>query len=166
MNDDAQKRNGSRRSGSTVRSAHDDQGPQCEKVVDEEKALGLGLEDDDDDDDDGDGDDTGRDTSRPGELRTPGEQSASSQAKALQHAKSLRSVRSNQSRAGADGYTCFDEEHDDHRNRPNNSSRATADEEPFLVSWDGDSDPLNPRSMTKLRRWAIVLIVSSSSLCV
>lgn len=78
----------------------------------------------------------------------------------LPHARSLRSIKSHQSRAGADGYTCLDEE------RPNISRGGTVADEPFLVKWDGDADPMNPRSMTKLRRWAIVLIVSASSLCV
>jgi len=39
-------------------------------------------------------------------------------------------------------------------------------EQPYLVTWDGDADPENPRSMSKLRRWAIVLICAASSLCV
>lgn len=76
------------------------------------------------------------------------------------NAKSLRSIRSHQSRAGADGYTLNDEDE-----KPNNSSDAPADD-PYLVKWSGDADPMNPRSMTTLRRWCIVLIVSASSLCV
>ena len=36
----------------------------------------------------------------------------------------------------------------------------------FEVQWDGDNDPMNPRSMGKARKWVIVLIVSASSLCV
>ena len=85
----------------------------------------------------------------------------------LPHTKSLHSTRSHQSRAGADGYTCFPDEADEDQ-RPNKSTGATANpDEPYLVKWDnGDADPLNPRSMTKLRRWCIVLIVSSCSLCV
>lgn len=77
------------------------------------------------------------------------------------HAKSLRSIRSHPSRAGADGYTLNNEDE-----KPNNSSDAPADD-PYLVRWEGgDTDPMNPRSMTTLRRWCIVLIVSASSLCV
>lgn len=79
----------------------------------------------------------------------------------LPYAKSLRSVHSHRSYAGGDGYTHFNEE--DHP--PNISSGGTT-AEPFVVTWDGDADPMNPRSMTTLRRWMIVLIVSSSSLCV
>lgn len=36
----------------------------------------------------------------------------------------------------------------------------------FEVSWDGPSDPANPRSMSTARKWLIVLIVSSTSSCV
>ncbi|KAJ4350413.1 uncharacterized protein N0V89_009034 [Didymosphaeria variabile] len=81
------------------------------------------------------------------------------------NAKSLRSIRSHHSRAGADGYTLNDEDE-----KPNNSSGSTggsASADPYLVRWEGgDADPMNPRSMTTLRRWCIVLIVSASSLCV
>lgn len=77
-----------------------------------------------------------------------------------QDGRSLKTTRSHQSRAGGDGYTCFDND------RPNKSKVEAGSEEPFLVSWDGDADPDNPRSMTKLRRWMILLICSASSLCV
>jgi len=36
----------------------------------------------------------------------------------------------------------------------------------FLVEWDGDTDPLNPRSMPVLRKWAIVAVVAIGSLLV
>jgi hypothetical protein len=75
--------------------------------------------------------------------------------------KSLRLTKSHRSYGGEDGYSCFQED-----DSPNNADGDTADE-PFLVHWDGgDADPLNPRSMTNARRWAITLIVSASSLCV
>jgi hypothetical protein len=75
--------------------------------------------------------------------------------------KSLRLTKSHRSYGGEDGYSCFQED-----DPPNNADGDTADE-PFVVSWDGgDADPLNPRSMTNARRWAITLIVSASSLCV
>lgn len=39
--------------------------------------------------------------------------------------------------------------------------------EAHTVSWEeGDQKPANPRSMSKARRWLIVVIVSSGSLCV
>jgi hypothetical protein len=71
---------------------------------------------------------------------------------------SLKITRSHHSRSAGDGYTCHAEE----PALPNNTNVS-----PYLVSWDGgDADPLNPRSMSKLRRWIIVLICSASSLCV
>lgn len=39
--------------------------------------------------------------------------------------------------------------------------------DPYEVRWEGgDSDPLNPRSMSLLRKWVIVGITSFGSLCV
>lgn len=35
------------------------------------------------------------------------------------------------------------------------------------VQWEGgESDPLNPRSLSMFKKWIVVLIVSASSLCV
>ena len=39
-------------------------------------------------------------------------------------------------------------------------------EEGFEVSWDGDNDPMNPRTMSTFRKWVVTLTVSISSLCV
>lgn len=89
------------------------------------------------------------------------QQQASANGSALVPTKSLRSLHSHRSYPASDGYTCFAEDDE----RPSKSTGDT-DGEPFLVGWDGDADPMNPRSMSKLRRWIIVLIVSSSSLCV
>ncbi|KAF5007706.1 hypothetical protein FDECE_5954 [Fusarium decemcellulare] len=36
----------------------------------------------------------------------------------------------------------------------------------FQVGWDGDKDPMSPRNMSSLHKWAIVTIVCTSSLCV
>jgi hypothetical protein len=36
----------------------------------------------------------------------------------------------------------------------------------FLVEWDGENDPLNPRNLSPLRKWFIVVIVSMGSLLV
>lgn len=45
----------------------------------------------------------------------------------------------------------------------NKAENAQPDE--ILVEWD-EKDPMNPHSMSKARRWLIVLIVSLGSLCV
>ncbi|KAF2269604.1 MFS general substrate transporter [Lojkania enalia] len=89
-------------------------------------------------------------------IMPPGRQSANR----LHQTRSLRSVHSHKSYAGGDGYTCFTE-NDEPPSIPNGD---TADR--YLVTWDGDADPMNPRGITLLRRWIIVLIVSTSSLCV
>ncbi|KAF2837454.1 MFS general substrate transporter [Patellaria atrata CBS 101060] len=76
----------------------------------------------------------------------------------------IRSTTSRTSRsyAGGDGYTHFPQDDDD---RVGDSCERGSEKE-FEVGWDGDSDPMNPRSMSKLRRWSIVVVVSLSSLCV
>lgn len=79
--------------------------------------------------------------------------------------RSLRRVESHQSRAGADGYT-WHHDGDESNQRPNRAKAGIVAPEPYLVSFDGDADPENPRSMSTLRRWAIVLICAASSLCV
>lgn len=61
------------------------------------------------------------------------------------------------------GYTCFsnDEEH-----QGPDSGQAQDPEKQFEVQWDGGSDPMNPRSMSKPRKWLVLILVSMSSLCV
>lgn len=39
-------------------------------------------------------------------------------------------------------------------------------EKDFTVTWDGEDDPGNPRSMTKARKWMIVVVIALSSFCV
>lgn len=80
--------------------------------------------------------------------------------------KSLKRIESHHSRAGADGYT-WHHDADASSQRPNNRAKAgVVTPEPYLVAFDGDADPENPRSMSTLRRWAILLICAASSLCV
>lgn len=82
----------------------------------------------------------------------------------LSHLRSASSTRSQRSYAGQDGYTRFSE---DEENQLADGERVGAgSEKEFEVTWDGDDDPLNPRSKATARKWLIVLIVSGSSLCV
>jgi hypothetical protein len=74
--------------------------------------------------------------------------------------ESLRRTESHHSQAGADGYTWHEGSGTGAR------TAAPVVEEPYLVAFDGDADPECPRSMSSLRRWAVVLICASSSLCV
>lgn len=80
------------------------------------------------------------------------------------HPNALQQVYSHRSYAAGDGYTCFSED-EERPNIPSGDTAADAEKQ-FEVTWDGDDDPMNPRSMPKLRRWLIVLVVSASSVCV
>lgn len=71
---------------------------------------------------------------------------------------SLRQVRSY---GGEDGYCVFSE---DEREEPHETEADP--EKEFEVRWDGEDDPMNPKSMHKARKWAIVLICAASALCV
>ncbi|KAH9886328.1 major facilitator superfamily domain-containing protein [Xylariomycetidae sp. FL2044] len=45
-------------------------------------------------------------------------------------------------------------------------TQSNIEQDPFEVQWDGDDDPLSPRSMPLARKWLIVIIVGMGSLCV
>jgi hypothetical protein len=116
--------------------------------LDEEKAIGM--------------DGANYPSTREQDVETTGR--GRSQGRRSQDNRSLKTVKSHHSRAGGDGYTCLDP--DTNVEGPNKSNPGAVLERPYLVTWDGDADPENPRSMTTLRRWAIVLICATSSLCV
>lgn len=118
------------------------------KDLDEEKAIGL----------------DGKAYPPTKEQQTENAGRHRSQSRRSQDNRSLKTVRSHHSRAGGDGYICLDAEPNAHRLAKPMAGAVT--EQPYLVTWDGDADPGNPRSMSKLRRWAIVFIVAASSLCV
>ncbi|KAJ4988291.1 bicyclomycin resistance [Stagonosporopsis vannaccii] len=88
-----------------------------------------------------------------------------SRGRASQDSKNLKRIESHHSRAGADGYT-WHHDGDESSQRPNRAKAGVVTPEPYLVAFDGDADPENPRSMSTLRRWAILLICAASSLCV
>ena len=81
----------------------------------------------------------------------------------LQQIRSHSSARSR--RSYTDGYMHF--EHDDDEEKQERSTGPKPEEgKEFEVTFDGDSDPINPKSKTTLRKWSIVLIGSACSLCV
>ena len=55
---------------------------------------------------------------------------------------------------------------DEEKRQGDEANGGKESEKPFEVGWEGDDDPTNPRSMSTGRKWLIVLIVSTSSLCV
>ena len=116
---------------------------------DEEKAVGIdGIE---------------RLTSR--EVEAAPSRRPRSHGRRSQDSKSLKRIESHHSRAGADGYT-WHQDGDESLQRQNRAKEGVVTPEPYLVTFDGDADPENPRSMSTLRRWIIVLICAASSLCV
>lgn len=72
------------------------------------------------------------------------------------------SLHSSRSYGGGDGYGCMSE---DERGGSQEHGQPHDPEKEFEVHWDGDNDPMNPRSMSKPRKWLIVLILSATSLC-
>ncbi|RJE25956.1 resistance protein [Aspergillus sclerotialis] len=56
-----------------------------------------------------------------------------------------------------DGYSC----NPDYEETDEGTDRQDID---FVVGWD-EGDPMNPRNFPTLRRWSIVLICASGSLC-
>ena len=56
---------------------------------------------------------------------------------------------------------------DEERQMPQETSETHAEtEKEYEVKWDGDDDPMNPKSKSLARKWLIVLILAASSLCV
>jgi hypothetical protein len=82
--------------------------------------------------------------------------------------RSLRSVQSRRSFGGEDGYSCFrdDDKQDDGLPDGIEEPQETREEKEFEVRWDGESDPMNPRTMKLWNKWLIVIIVACCSLCV
>lgn len=116
---------------------------------DEEKAIGL--------------DGTAHLASNEEEIVRVGR--SRSRGRRSQDSKGLKRIESHHSRAGADGYT-WHHDGDESSQRPNRAKAGVVTPEPYLVAFDGDADPENPRSMSTLRRWVILLICAASSLCV
>lgn len=74
------------------------------------------------------------------------------------------SLQQSRSYGDGHGFTCFS--HDEADAGRTATAGRHAEAEVFEVQWDGENDGANPRSMSRLRKWMIVLIVSSSSACV
>lgn len=73
------------------------------------------------------------------------------------------------SRSSGDGhgFACVRHEpdlpsHDEGAGRPGENHEAKQ----FQVQWDGRDDPMNPKNLSKGKKWMVVLIVSAGSTCV
>ena len=95
-----------------------------------------------------------------------GEKPENARPNPLTTTKSHISTRSQRSYAGADGYTRFSEENRVETSPVGKEGAESNQDGEIIVGWDGDDDPMSPRSMGIARKWLIVLILSASSLCV
>ncbi|KXT04370.1 hypothetical protein AC578_3613 [Pseudocercospora eumusae] len=80
----------------------------------------------------------------------------------LQSSRSRSSARSQRSYHLQDGYT-IDQPDPDSPVEQNDHSK---DLDAYEVSFSGEDDPYNPRSLPTSRKWLVVFIISASSLCV
>ena len=62
------------------------------------------------------------------------------------------------------GYTAFG--NDEEEAHPKDVQSPEESEKQYEVRWDGDSDSMNPRCMSKAHKWTVVAIVSLGSTCV
>lgn len=68
------------------------------------------------------------------------------------------------SRSYGNGYGCTTFNEDEETTK--DAEKGQDPNKQFEVRFDGDSDPINPRSFSKTRKWLIVAIVSAGSTCV
>lgn len=68
------------------------------------------------------------------------------------------------SRSYGNGYGCT--AFNDDEGTTKDAEKGQDPNKQFEVRFDGDSDPMNPRSLSKTRKWVIVAIVSAGSTCV
>lgn len=110
----------------------------------------------------------------PGELRynkltngSNGHTCDKTRPNALAPIRSRISTRSHQSYEVTDGYATFNEDDGDETIPEAKEEGQVGQANEFIVSWDGEEDPMNPKNSHSLaRKWLIVLILSASSLCV
>ena len=83
----------------------------------------------------------------------------------LQFGGALHPIRKSLSqRSYFDGYGYT--KPNDQGDHPESQDNISALGKEFEVRWNGEDDPMNPRSTHTPRKWLIVLIVCASSLCV
>lgn len=68
------------------------------------------------------------------------------------------------SRSYGNGYGCTTFNDDEESSQ--DVEKGQSPDKQYEVRFEGDSDPMNPRSFSRIRKWAIVIIVSAGSTCV
>ncbi|KAI0131191.1 MFS general substrate transporter [Daldinia grandis] len=105
------------------------------------------------------------DSEKPETDSQPGTGSASRQESISEPA--ISRIRSSVSRVRSNnGHGCGDLEEGDATDDTLTPGQRQIEKDPFEVSWDGDDDPMCPRSMTTARKWLTVITVGMGSLCV
>lgn len=87
------------------------------------------------------------------------ERSRDSPSLAHVRSSSIARVRSN------NGYGCA-EDGDESTDDTVTPDQPQVEKDPFEVAWEGDHDPLCPKSMSIVRKWLVVITVGMGSLCV
>ncbi|RYP88218.1 hypothetical protein DL769_000316 [Monosporascus sp. CRB-8-3] len=64
------------------------------------------------------------------------------------------------------GHGCADLEESGEPEDMPSQDRPELEKDPFEVAWDGDDDPMCPRSLPLFRKWAMVVIIGMGSFCV
>ncbi|KAI1652498.1 MFS general substrate transporter [Daldinia decipiens] len=105
------------------------------------------------------------DSEKPETDSQPGTGSVSRQESIAE--PNMSRIRSSLARARSNnGHGCADLEEGDATDDTLTPAQRHIEKDPFEVSWDGDDDPLCPRSMTTVRKWLAVITVGMGSLCV
>lgn len=83
----------------------------------------------------------------------------------LQRQNSTASRRVERSWSLNDGYSCNNQLDDEAAAVEPHGTEATESSSEFVVRWD-ENDSMNPRNFNTTKRWMIVIICSTGSLCV
>lgn len=77
-----------------------------------------------------------------------------------------QTLKSERSYGGEDGYSCNHEPNAEEGEEGEEDTEEFRERKRWEVSWNGENDPMSPRSISIAQKWAIVLIMASSALCV
>ena len=96
---------------------------------------------------------------------------SSTGASSIQHVQQRPALNLTGSRSsGSDGhgFACVRHEPDlaSHDEEASRCPGKDHDAKQFEVQWDGSDDPMDPKNLSKGRKWMVVLIVSAGSTCV
>jgi multidrug resistance protein len=109
---------------------------------------------------------TSRDEDRGGQVIDSGQLGQQPRARGASSSRKLDEAPSFNSRSRNDNETNGHCPTQRDETKSEQAGQQGQDENEFKVSWDGDHDSMNPKCMSKARKWLIVAILSTSSTCV